>query len=829
MTRRHTADVRRQVLRNVVLGCAFTAGSAVGHVAGAAPPPVMAPWMDSARTLRAAKDSAPPPTSGEVVGSVTDSASTRPMQSVEIAVMHGTSVVSGALTDAFGRYYMHNIPNGTYSVSAHFIGYKAKARTVVVAGATVHVNFQLVEAPATLAAVEVTAQEPVAVDTRTGDQTYNENAAVAVPTATTSAILQQSIAGAARAPTGEVHIRGQHAEYTYYIDGVPVPPGISGSLNELFDPSVVDNIDFQTGGWDAQYGGRMSAIINITTKIPTGAFHAEESTFGGSYNTLGQSASLSANSGRFGYYLAGSAQSTGMRQDPVLAGPGNAPLNYSNSGQDYYVFGKVQYAPSDVDIMSLDANWSKTHFDVPYDSTTTFLDDHQTDQNAFINYGYRHRFGLAVGTDEESQPAELALAAYWRNGSLHYVPGATDVPSFIDASDPTMTPRNVSEDRFFNILGMVANFGFPIVSGLIDGKIGGNYSNTFGHENFQLTDPTGVQPPIASLSGLEGYDWGVYAQTAIRPVVWFETRLGVRFDSHVEPFASNQTQVSPRVRFNFFPDASNTVYLYFGRLFMPTNIEDLRSITQAGDSNVATTATLPERDAFYEVGYIHRFPFGVITKLSAYHKESTPGIDDNTVPGSAITTDVNIDHVWVTGIEGVIEVRPTSGPLSGYINAALNHAYGIGPVTGGFFPEQTPPTYFDLDHDQRFSGVWNILYSAHGFFVSATGIYGTGLTNGFTPDTNAYNIGTPGSPGFQPGNKSYCTALFCFNRAYKVPPSYVQNLSLGYAIPAGKTTVTPEVYFTNLFDSQYLLKGAFFSGESVGRPFTVQFRLSVGI
>src|SRR5256885_8490454 len=34
------------------------------------------------------------------------------------------------------------------------------------------------------------------------------------------------------------------------------------------------------------------------------------------------------------------------------------------------------------------------------------------------------------------------------------------------------------------------------------------------------------------------------------------------------------------------------------------------------------------------------------------------------------------------------------------LNVALNHAYGRGPITGGFFPEQTPPGYFDLDHDR---------------------------------------------------------------------------------------------------------------------------------
>ena len=141
---------------------------------------------------------------------------------------------------------------------------------------------------------------------------------------------------------------------------------------------------------------------------------------------------------------------------------------------------------------------------------------------------------------------------------------------------------------------------------------------------------------------------------------------------------------------------------------MPTNIEDFREITSAAQSGVVTSPTLPERDAFYEVGYLHRFPFGIVTKLSGSHKESTPGIDDNTIPGTAVITDVNISHIWVTGLEGVVEVRPTG--RSRAMNLALNHAYGIGPITGGFFPLQTPPTYFDLDHDQRMSGMWNPIY-----------------------------------------------------------------------------------------------------------------------
>jgi hypothetical protein len=769
------------------------------------------------------------PAGGDVSGTVTDSTNQRPLPGVEVAVQRGSQVIANVITDPFGRYIMHNIAAGAYVISAHFIGYRAKGAQVTIASGTVHVNFKLFPAPATLEAVQVTAQAPVAVDTRTGDQTFSQNEAIAAPSTTTSALIQQSIAGAARAPTGEVHIRGQHAEYTYYIDGVPVPPGVAGSLNELFNPDVVQQIDFQTGGWDAEYGGRQSAVINIETRIPAGPFHMEESTYDGTFNTMGQSATLSANAGKLGMFISGQAQGTDMRLDPVVGTTSNGPINYHNHGEDYYGFTKLQYAAGPHDLFSIDGNYSTTHFDVPYDSTLALLNDHQTDVNSFINLAYRHKFGEAVGTGEESQPAELFVGPYFRDGSLNYRPGAADQPSFIDSvGDPSLTPRDVFENRNFYILGVKTDLSFPVIAGLMDGKIGTTYSHTYGHENFELIDPTGAQPPIGSNSGLNGYDFGTYAETNIRPVEWFELRTGLRFDSHVEPFASNQTQASPRIRLNFFPDPANSFYLYFGRLFMPTNIEDLRDITSAAQGGAVTSPTLPERDAFYEVGYLHRFPFGIVTKLSGYHKESTPGIDDNTITGSAITTDVNISHIWVTGLEGVIEVRP-EGPLTGYVNLALNHAYGIGPITGGFFPIQTPPTYFDLDHDQRFSGVWNLLYSQHRIDVSATGIYGTGLTNGFTPDTNRYNIGTPGTSGFQPGNASYCTSLFCFNRAFKVAPSYIQNLSLGYYFYAGQTSIKPEVFFANLFNSAYILKGAFFSGQSIGRPFTVQFKLSIGV
>ena len=243
---------------------------------------------------------------------------------------------------------------------------------------------------------------------------------------------------------------------------------------------------------------------------------------------------------------------------------------------------------------------------------------------------------------------------------------------------------------------------------------------------------------------------------------------------------------------------------------MPTNIEDLRAITSAAQGGQVDLPTQPQRDHFFEAGLVQRFPdAGLITKFAGYYKKSDPGIDDNTVPGSAIKTDVNIEHVRITGVEGVIEYRPT-GPLSGYINAALNHAYGYGAITGGFFPAAPPSGSFDLDHDQLLSIVGSATYSPNRFYLSGTVTYGSGLTNGVDPSDCGCSVGT---------------GMFDFNKGIHVDPSTILNAATGYSFVVGSTVLQPEIYVDNLLNKTYLLKGAFFSGASVGRPRSLQIRL----
>ncbi|MGH7582128.1 MAG: TonB-dependent receptor [Gemmatimonadales bacterium] len=760
----------------------------------------------------------------DVTGRVTDSLYGKPVAGAEVTITRAGAVVARTNTDEFGEWRIHDLSPGTYQLEVRLIGFRPLLQpfTVGTSSADVVLDVKLAPAPVQLQAIGVVAS-PVAVDTRTGDQQFKQSDFQGAPTQTTSQIVQQSIAGAARAPTGEVHIRGQHGEYTYYIDGLPVPPGISGSLNELFDPSVVNSIDFQTGGWDAEYGKRNAAIINVTTKVPAGPFHLSATGYGGNYASNGQSVTMSANSGKFGIFASGTRQATDLRREPVVAdtdasGKITKLENFANDGQDLFGFAKMQYAANDHDLLNLDVSLSRSRFATPFDSSAGVINDREQDINHFVNLSWQHRdvAGAHAGS-------EAFAGVYYRHGALDYTPGVTDDPTFSFAPDTTL--YNIAEARAFNIYGLKADYLLQQTPHL-NFKVGTDLSLTRGSELFTTTDAND-NPGPSSNSPLTGNDEAVYGETIYQPTEKVEFHVGVRYDRHEYPLSATASaavsQVSPRFRVNFYPSPKNTIYFYYGRLFIPTNTEDLRAITTASTTDVDTLPTVPERDHFFEVGVVHRFP-GVVAKVSGYYKRSSPGIDDTQIPGSAITTDVNIDQVRITGIEMVLEVRP-AGPRSGFANLAINHAYGFGAVTGAFLAATPPAQAFDLDHDQRVSSVVGVTYSQSSLLVTATGIYGSGLTNGVTPNY-------PGLPGYDPTQDptpELKTGLFDFNKPFKVDPNFIVNASAGYTINSGNVSLRPQVFVDNVFNSKYLLKGAFFSGASFGRPRTFSVRMTVGI
>lgn len=72
-------------------------------------------------------------------------------------------------------------------------------------------------------------------------------------------------AGVASDSAGQQHVRGEHADISYVVDGVPLPDTLSGRQGAVVVPSTIENLEVLTGGYAPEFGGQTAAILNIAT------------------------------------------------------------------------------------------------------------------------------------------------------------------------------------------------------------------------------------------------------------------------------------------------------------------------------------------------------------------------------------------------------------------------------------------------------------------------------------------------------------------------------------------------------------------------------------
>jgi len=745
---------------------------------------------------------------------VSDSLLNVPIQLATVTLRRDGFVIAEKVTNQYGLAAFTDIADGTYNLIVHSVGYNDFSGVVNINKS--HLSDSVSLSTLTLNAQVVVGQRLIPVTTfnlTNGTQVFSAETYHAPPSAEMTTLVQENLMGAARAPTGEVHIRGQHGEYEYFVDGLPVPLGVFGGLNDIVDPKVINRAVLMDGGWPAEYGGQVTAVIDLQNRVPPGQFHLDASTYGGSYlapgsnDTLGnkvgafkalssngQSLSLSDHIDNLGVFLSGTRQENDRRIDPPV------PQIFHDHGFDYFLYGKLDYTLGENDYLTANLSDSKTYTQVPYDTVEGIMNDLQNTSNSFQTLSYYHT--ISTEADRES---DLFAGVYAREGGLIYTPGPGDPAATPLLVNDTTNNYVLAQNRSYTTLGTRIKYDDRLSHHFMY-SIGMDFSNTTGKDDFTSQDSAGNAGPAVNTK-YAGSDFGVFAESEIHPLEWTRIDLGVRYDQHIAPDMALQHQVSPRIKWNIFFDESNSAYLYYGRLFMPTNIEGLRTVALTVSDSGVLAPTLPERDDFYEAVYTHDFGIGLRSKLDAFYKYATPGVDDETIGASAIKTPVNIQDVRTTGIELGLSYNDPSTPFSGYLNSSIIHAYGQGLVTGGFLPISTDGTATDLDHDQRLSIVGSINYQPAQWYTNVTAIYGSGLTNG-----NAIN--------FQ-------TGLFDFNQAAHTTPSWILNVSGGYTFYLdGGSTIEPSIYITNLFDHIHLIKGAYFSGASWEEPRNVVFKIS---
>ncbi|HTL81068.1 MAG TPA: TonB-dependent receptor [Bacteroidia bacterium] len=193
------------------------------------------------------------------------------------AVLFGTVYLEGTnygvQTDINGFYSLTKIPAGTYTLVAAQASYLPYKTTVTVtAGQILNQNISM----------KVKVQKEIVISAHHQDVQQNPN--VGKSTMTTKDITRVVAVGGVADIAQSVQVlpgvvsSGDQGGQLYIRGGTPVQnkvlldgmiiynPFHSIGLFSVFDTDVIKNLDVYTGGFNADYGGRISSVMDITTR-----------------------------------------------------------------------------------------------------------------------------------------------------------------------------------------------------------------------------------------------------------------------------------------------------------------------------------------------------------------------------------------------------------------------------------------------------------------------------------------------------------------------------------------------------------------------------------
>jgi outer membrane receptor protein involved in Fe transport len=203
---------------------------------------------------------------GKLVGTVIDSKTGEPLPGANV-VIEGTLL--GASTDIDGLFIILAVDPGTYKVRASSIGYADMVfeNIRVSANITTGLDFALKEQLLELQTVVVVAERPLINKNITNSNNIIKSQDLEkLPIRGVNAIVSQQ-AGIVN-QGGNLYVRGSRDDaVAYYIDGVLVNNPVFGGSRTDVITNAIEEIQFQAGGYPAEFGGANGGIISTQTKM----------------------------------------------------------------------------------------------------------------------------------------------------------------------------------------------------------------------------------------------------------------------------------------------------------------------------------------------------------------------------------------------------------------------------------------------------------------------------------------------------------------------------------------------------------------------------------